>query len=246
MILIYRDRGVSEQSAIGWHHFLTGCLPKKVDVRWVNGLAVQEGSCFNQANLFILPGGRSLPFYEDMGVKGNANLCQFVTRGGHFLGVCAGAYYAATQTVFAQGLPLEVIKQGGVNFFKGKAVGPVFTPSTFAYRSEQGARIVKLTWVDGHQYSVYWNGGCTFEADDIGWKSFSVLGQYLELADQPPAIIAGQYGNGRVLLSGVHPELCEQTIPRDGHAHHDELRALLKEYKSERLQLMKALIDYIG
>ena len=210
MFLIYNDTGVSSESVQALIDFLS-----PIDtVQCVLGSDIQTDRLLSKATCFIMPGGRSLPFYEKCGQRGNEAIIRFVQNGGRYLGLCAGAYYAAQKTVFAQGLPLELILPGKLNFFKGRAIGPAFSATEFAYQTENGALSVDIILKNGSKQAVYFNGGCYFEnAERV--KNTEVLAHYA--ATQQPAIIACSVGRGMAVLSGVHPELS---------AHSDVLLAL--------------------
>lgn len=208
MILIYNDDGVSADSFMG----LQDCFKNSISVSSVD---LQCNTLFKNATLFIMPGGRSLPFYDKLGKKGNNNIKAFVAAGGCYVGICAGAYYAARNTIFAQRLSLELILPGELNFFEGAAIGPVFAKNNFAYNTEQGAQMVALAWESKKEFatlfpgcvarsSVYFNGGCYFENADQH-SNTKILAVYAE--NNKPAIIECRYGKGRAILSGVHPEL---------------------------------------
>lgn len=204
MLLIYNDVGISIDSANALLNYF--CTQKKCgcEIRFVSALDLQTHDILNQASCLIIPGGRSLPFYEKLGKKGNQNITNFVEQGGTYFGLCAGAYYAAAKTIFAKNLPLELLLPGELNFFQGSAIGPVFAENEFAYHSESGARLVDIIWQDGKTDSVYFNGGCYFE-DAEKYPNAVVLARYQENAK--PAIIACSVGLGYAILSGVHPEL---------------------------------------
>lgn len=242
MILIYLDNGVSKASALGWYHYYQSI---NHSVRLIDSQTVREGGCFLDAKLFVLPGGRSKPFYHDLSGGGNSNIIHFVHGGGSFLGVCAGAYYACKETVFAEGLPLEVLMPGALNFFNGCAIGPVFEPEKFAYHSELGARVVSLALLNGRKLSSYWNGGCFFSENFNGDEQYQIVARYAQHENQLPAIISGECGQGKVLLSGVHPELCEQTILDDGNPTHLALRNSLAEIKMDRFTLMSTITQQL-
>ena len=197
-VLIYNDDGVSTDSCSALCHFYRN------DMRCVLGADLQNPDTFSCATLFIVPGGRSLPFYDKLGKAGNQNIKNFVEQGGTYFGLCAGAYYASTKTIFAENSPLALFLPGELHFFQGSAIGPVFAEKDFAYHSEAGARWVDIIWQDGRTDSVYFNGGCYFE-DAENYPNTVVLARYQENAK--PAIIACSVGLGYAILSGVHPEL---------------------------------------
>jgi biotin--protein ligase len=200
MIFIYSDTGVSAASVealCNYYQFFQ-------KVTCVSGADLRDKQWMRTATLLIIPGGRSLPFYEALGKPGNQNIIDFVTQGGCYLGLCAGAYYACQDTVFAQGLPLALQLPGTLNFFGGTAIGPVFLTDHFAYQSEQGACLADVTFHHQKNDAFYFNGGCYFDrAHD--YQNTEILAMYT--ACQQPAIIACTVGSGRAVLSGVHPEL---------------------------------------
>lgn len=205
MIVIYNDEGVSTDSV----NALTDYFQKTDTVKCVSALDVQKNIWINDAKLFIMPGGRSLPFYKSLGADGNKNIVDFVLRGGCYLGLCAGAYYACQKTLFAEGFPLELKLSGELNFFEGNAVGPFFLNTQFVYQSEAGACAAAIIWRDQQTYSVYFNGGCYFE-NVAQSNNTEILAVYT--LNQQPAIIKCQIGKGHALLSGVHPELSDNTL----------------------------------
>lgn len=63
----------------------------------------------------------------------------FIKRGGAYLGLCAGAYYAAGYVCFGRDTPLHVEGQRELGLFPGIAFGSV-APG-FDYTSEAGAQV---------------------------------------------------------------------------------------------------------
>lgn len=237
MILIYNDEGTSKDSVTALLHY----FKDNEAVKTISGRELQNAAWISHTRLLIVPGGRSLPFYEKLGSAGNKNIVDFVKQGGCYLGLCAGAYYAANETIFAMGLPLELRLPGELHFFHGRAIGPVFADNLFAYASEAGARIVTVDWQDQGTYSVYFNGGCYFENADT-FKNVTVLARYH--ANQLPAIIQCAVGKGRAILSGVHPELSFKTVPDDANLHHQSLRKNLLLADENRKKLLSELLRY--
>lgn len=198
-ILIYNDDGASSDCINALLSYFHG-----EKVKCVSGADLQKNNWMHDTRLLIIPGGRSMPFYKKLGKAGNNNIKRFVEQGGCYLGLCAGAYYACTETIFAEGLPLELKLPGELHFFQGRAIGPVFADTEFAYASESGACTVSVIWKNQRSYPVYFNGGCYFENADH-FKNTEIFAKYT--SNNLPAIIACAVGKGRAILSGVHPEL---------------------------------------
>lgn len=219
MILIYDDLGVSKDSVDA----LVELLSDREAVRCISGADIQHNNALGQATCLIIPGGRSLPFYECLGAAGNKAIIDFVNQGGRYVGLCAGAYYAAKETVFAEGLPLELLLPGALNFFQGRAIGPVFAALDFAYQTEQGAAIIDITLNNSKKYAVYFNGGCYFELPEA-MPHTTLIARYD--SNQKAAIIACRVGKGCAVLSGVHPELSVDEPSRK-----QLLKQLVEPYK---------------
>eukprot|EP00803_Ostreobium_quekettii_P006866 evm.model.scf_45.9 EVM.evm.TU.scf_45.9 scf_45:121074-122733(+) len=62
---------------------------------------------------------------------------EYVSNGGAYMGLCAGAYYACSRVEFELGSRLEVIGDRELQFFKGTGQGSI-VPG-FEYNSERGA-----------------------------------------------------------------------------------------------------------
>ena len=119
-ILIYNDEGASQDC-------VTALLKYYNDqAQFISGVDLQSDDWIQQTKVLIMPGGRSLPFYKTLGKTGNQNIIQFVEQGGCYLGLCAGAYYASGETIFANSTPLELNLSGELNFFS-------FLPPPFKY-----------------------------------------------------------------------------------------------------------------
>lgn len=173
---------------------------KELGIR-LSARQILDGGLQN-VKMLILPGGRDIPYHRALRGLGNEKVRRFVEEGGTYLGICAGAYYGAEEVVFDQGFPLEVCQKRELRFFEGKAIGPIFGGGTFCYKSQKGARLVKIQG-EKEPFYAYYNGGCRFEGD---LSHARVLGVYLDLPGSFPAIIEVPIGKGRAILSGVHLE----------------------------------------
>ncbi|MBN2479950.1 MAG: hypothetical protein JXA94_06955 [Parachlamydiales bacterium] len=161
----------------------------------------------NMASIFIIGGGRDVPYVEKLKNERIKKLKNFVENGGSYLGICAGAYFGSSYVEFDKNQKLEVLGKRELCFFSKKAIGPAFGPNTFKYKSEFGARaaLVKCYPLDV-SFRVYHNGGCYFEepSDD---ENVEIIARYLEIKNNPPAIVKCKVKNGIAILSGVHFEL---------------------------------------
>jgi|GEM_PF-570349 BirA family transcriptional regulator, biotin operon repressor / biotin---[acetyl-CoA-carboxylase] ligase len=235
-ILIYNDDGAGS-SVYELQEMLTRVVDLStiriliVDAEYINTMPGWE----ERTRLFIMPGGRARPFYTALGAEwkseevaagelrelsklgvGNARIKNFVLDGGSYLGVCAGAYYAALRTVFEKGSSLEILDEGALCLFEGIAEGPAYGLGRFDYRSEQGAEVATLSsssLLNGDGITSYFNGGCFFTAEGSdGLPEESILSEYANItasegggkSGQVAAIVESSKGKGKVILSGTH------------------------------------------
>jgi glutamine amidotransferase-like uncharacterized protein len=165
-------------------------------------------------DLLYFPGGSSDPFKADISSEGKEKIRQFIESGGCFIGTCAGALLAAEQSIW------EGQVEGGeaLALFPGTVEGPI--PEIYA-NPEHGMCQVNLephAITDGMQESVqilYYNGPFLKPNADA---QVNVIGRY-QIGGEP-ALVAFEYGQGRVFLTGPHPEW-EEDDDRDGVDYFD-------------------------
>ena len=67
--------------------------------------------------VLVMPGGRDKPYQENLSGKGIEIIKNFVKRGGSYLGICAGAYFASDRVEFEIGSDIEVNEERDLKFF---------------------------------------------------------------------------------------------------------------------------------
>ena len=168
--------------------------------------------------LLVIPGGADLGYCRVLNGEGNRRISDFVRRGGAYLGLCAGGYYACGKCEFEAGnKPLEVVGSRELAFFPGSCRGGAFRG--FEYHSEKGARAAVLrvprdAFKDGvpETFTSYYNGGGVFvDAGKITGRKIEVLASYdddldVDGGDGKAALVLCHVGDGKALLSGPHPE----------------------------------------
>lgn len=241
-IYIYNDHGASEESLKQVQHMVEESVGEKYNIQLINAKGVKEGSWIENAALFILPGGADLPYCRKLRGTGNERLREYVEKGGAFLGVCAGAYYASSGIEFAKGhLRFEVIGKRELAFYPGRVIGPTF--SEYDYASARGSRAEKIVWKEGNNvatYLVYYQGGGHF-VDIEKFPEVKILGFYSGEAKELPAIIEFSVGKGKVILSGVHPEF-DPSIMNKEDKFLAPIIPVLEEGNKKRKILCKKLL----
>lgn len=239
LALVYKGRGAGPLSYREIKAMLKSTLPADWSVLSVTAEEVIRGDLLQQAGLFAMPGGRDVPYHEDLSGEGNRHIRALVERGGGFLGICAGAYYGTASVCFEKGGPLEVTGSRELAFFPGASEGPVYGLGQFRYDSEECAR---AAWVglEGRKLFSYYNGGCYFVFPEHHQERTRVIGHYLDAGPEPiAAIVECRVGNGKAILSGVHidyrPSSIKNKVP-------DHLYETLLACEEARLALVSNLI----
>ncbi|XP_048728124.1 uncharacterized protein LOC125646045 isoform X2 [Ostrea edulis] len=101
------------------------------------------GAWRDSAALYVIGGGYDLGLIKALGPEGMNKIQEFVQRGGSYLGICSGAYFACSYIEFDKGGPLEVCGDRHLKFYPGGKIGPVYGP--YKYNSDFGSRSVTLS-----------------------------------------------------------------------------------------------------
>lgn len=241
VVYIYKDQGVSEES---YEHTLATFekyLRTLYAIQAIDAQSIREGSWKNNAALLIVPGGADLPYVQKLKGPGNEQIQDYVRQGGSFLGICAGSYYASAYVEFDKNGPLEVLGERELQFFEGKAVGPILAP--YDYRTNSGSRAAQLFTVfkEVPQTEVYYNGGGFFESPER-FSNTRVLATY---DNGLAAMVSIHYGKGRVVLSGVHFEYDPGAL-NEGDVYIQKILTDLKNNDASRVALMKKLLENLS
>ncbi|UCE11831.1 MAG: hypothetical protein JSW61_07835 [Candidatus Thorarchaeota archaeon] len=182
----------------------------------LSGSAIREGELEN-FDLVVIPGGYAPDFIDDIGARGLDKIRDFTSNGGSFIGVCAGAYFASDYIIW-QGIPTEY----RLDLFDGAAVGaidqiapwPNFQMCTISI-NRNSIRIDLSSEPANH--TIMYFGGPYFLPSDP--SEIEILATY-DINDEA-AMISFEYGQGRVFLSGPHPEW-EEDSDRDNASWPDD------------------------
>lgn len=209
-LLVYAGPGAGEQSVANSVLMLKSMASAEYNIKTILPEEVINTNWEENTDLFLMPGGADLPYVAELSGPGNIKIRNYVANGGKYLGICAGAYYAADRIEFAKGDPkLEVTGERELKFFPGLVSGPTLpgydhrNPSTYA-----GAYAAPISWGGGLPV-FYFGGGHFVDADKI--NDITILARYL-ISEEPAAVVIRNIGKGKVLLSGIHFERDPNTL----------------------------------
>lgn len=150
----------------------------------------------------IMPGGKSWIYLDNLGPKGAVEIAKFVSSGGNYMGICAGAYYA---TSLRQG-PAKTPTNYGIGLLNGIAYDGTAL-RTPPFRSGMMNFDVLIPGFPS-TYRILLLGGPSFyyTEQEANLKKIKVLSLF---APQMPAMITFEFGKGHVFLSGPHGEVEE-------------------------------------
>ena len=249
-VLVYRDYGVGNLTNL-LRGLKTYFKPYDVEVNCTDASEILKENALNEdVFCFVMPGGAATPFLEKLKVQGNEKIRQYIQNGGGYLGICAGAYYACTKVEFETDVQsLSIIRDHELlDLVDVSAIGTLHKEFHIKpyMKNEASATTVKLKWADDEIHYAHYHGGPKFEKLQDGCE---VLARYADLRGQPPAVIAQNYGKGRVVLSGVHFEDSGEDLEKALHAFRLDLKEaayiadVLKKHETSRKILFNKIMS---
>ncbi len=193
-IALYAGIGVWDDNVNALINFLK-LYAIDYDLIYENELA--DEYLLKQYDIIWFPGGYAAEYRY--GIKYVDHIRTYVENGGIYIGICAGAYYAADIFIW-KGEEYDY----PFNLYKGSAIGPLrgntgwghpvelILEESFNFLGDSDSNII-VYYYDGPYFSYAEN------------EPVTVIARYL--FNHEPAIIAGSFGQGKYLLLGPHPEL---------------------------------------
>ncbi len=170
----------------------------------------------------FLPGGWAYNYKKSIRDSGDQHIRDFISDGGAYIGMSAGAFYACDNVVWeGQDYPYYL------NLFHGDCIGPIdeiapwptYVMTTMSINQNHPANIYEPATEDILYYGEPYFIAYPNQEMQI-FASWNVPSN--SLAHQQGGIIGFNYGSGRALLVGPHPEI-EENSGRDGSDFGSEL-----------------------
>ena len=239
IIYVYSDLGAAPIGLQSLKDGLGKLITKKYKIKEIRAADIVAGRWKKDAILLIMPGGASSYYCKYLNGEGNKQIQEYVSNGGAFLGICAGAYFATKHVEFAKDEAYSTVCERELALFKGKIEGPSFLP--FSYGSHFGTRAVPQVLSDGFTFRVYYKGGGHFH-DVERIEGAQILGNY---EDGRVSIIKVPYGKGVVILSNVHFEMDYKMFPND-NKYLMAVAPELEENDDKRMIVFARMLNYLG
>jgi glutamine amidotransferase-like uncharacterized protein len=168
-------------------------------------------------SVLLMPGADMSVYHENLGPRGESEIVNYIGRGGGYIGICGGAFYAARTVIWRgwSGEPRIYYEQeGALRLFKGTADGPIedFAPSYQDFNC--GVRIIDkqhplVGGIPDTMYYLYDHGPQFIPANN---RHDVILGR--SVRGSRVLLLATEYYNGRIFLTSGHPEATNTTICR--------------------------------
>lgn len=209
-IVLYADRA-SRASVAGLAVEFTralGPLAAIIDIVETDAAGLCNGTAIDDRTLaFVLPGiiGEESLYHAHLGPAGNEAVRSYVENGGVFMGLCAGAYYAAQSIEYTpEWASPRGRGEGILALFNGVARGPV--PGTGIAGDTPGAyngcTLAPVVLDDGTQTALPYSCGPAFYTPDENAEVFA----HYDVPGKPAAVFTEASGQGRIILSGILPQ----------------------------------------
>lgn len=216
---IYAGGGTSINRSLSGYPASLDPAAAEIDYTYVGPVELAQPKALDQFDVLIVGGGSGSKEAKAIGEPGAAAIKAFIQRGGGYVSSCAGSYLATCNYPWS----LKIVAAKTVDSAHwARGTGQVDIELTDAGRSILGA-------FNGLQSCRYANGPLLGEvAPPDGLGPYTVLAYFRSdmakgrntpkgLMPNSPAIIAGEYGQGRVLCCSPHPEYTAELksmIPR--------------------------------
>ncbi len=177
-----------------------------VEAHPLNPVEIRNGA-LDVFDVILVPGGNASIQYDALGGTGRKAIQKFVKNGGGYVGICAGAFLAASRP-YTWGL--DLVDAGIVDHDHwARGIGTVKVELT-----ESGRRIFGA--YEGQLDLHYANGPIFAPSAQKNIDDYEVLAWFRtgigkngadpNVMIDTPAIISGQLGDGRVIVSSGHAE----------------------------------------
>lgn len=247
-VAVYHDEGTGPFSRGCLSHALATAFADRGQVRRIDADEIRTSDSWH-ANTSVLafPGGADLPYAARLNGAGNASIRRYLEAGGAFLGVCAGAYYAAARVAWEAGSPDATAGTRELALFEGTARGSLHDLAAPYSLDHVRCTAVTRVCVPGERSdlrALYW-GGPEFVPDP--GARYRPLLEYA--GTRRLAAVRVEVGRGRAVLAGVHAEITGEQFPAevsrygdDSFDHGMQVSAELARFEAERRAVWARLL----
>ncbi len=193
LVGIYSDRGAYHLGLIASQRFFQS---HGITYTPLYREDLKRKETYEKISILYFPGGWSGYYSQDLQGKAAKLIREFVKKGGRYLGVCAGAYFASEKIIWE-----GKVYHPPLGIYRGVAIGPIRALAPWPLYT-----VAKVLYL-GKEIEAFYYGGPYFQGPG------AILGEYV--VNRKPAVVLAVYGKGMLLLSGLHFEY-QLTGDEDG------------------------------
>lgn len=162
--------------------------------------------------VMVIPGGHSLEIGANLHrLDAKQWIKRFLDQGGGYLGICAGANLASRSIYYSYegplGDPIDITDIPTLDLLPVSALGPAFDPfTTDLIMDPKQSVLAQLSTPNGDR-AAYNCHGAYFVPIRSAKNEVNILARYDAQRANRPAVLMSHFGRGKVVISGVHPEL---------------------------------------
>lgn len=204
-VTVFGDRGPCGTCAHEWYRVINDSPEMTVTI--TTGYQIRNSDILDRTDIFVVPGGNSSEIPSALMTSGIDKLKAWLKNGGRYFGTCCGCAILLQQQYYLSIAPFTRLGSVqtdwggnyGVDFTAEAAAALGMTPGCHQYRYAEGPILAP--------------GDPVADSTIHSWGTYCGEGQYFStcngIAAQQygaPAMIAGDYGQGKVFAIALHPE----------------------------------------
>lgn len=174
---------------------------------------IRDGA-LDKVEVLVVPGGSSPDAKKDLGEEGAKKIKEYISRGGGYIGTCAGTSLLMDDTCKTAATDKRGI--GVIPYGRLGSKGGYYIPLAFNEKCEAA------TGIKAGEYRVRYHAGPVLfpterKIDDAAFEVWATYADDFELRKKSfamtgcPALLGGTYGKGKVFAITCHPESFVET-----------------------------------
>lgn len=200
LFFIYADAGTSAACISEWQ---TRFGQMNIKSKLVYADDIRTG-VLNHGDGLVIPGGADVEYCGKLNGAGNTAIKDFVRKGGIYIGVCAGAYYAHSRIDWRNSTE-RIAGERELAFFNGTAEGPLIVP--YSPLTNDGLTFVPIHYKGGTA-RVYYKGGPVMSV----CETTAVTAYFMFEDKKYPAVIRRNIGKGLAAALSPHIEYTDEYL----------------------------------
>ncbi|MBD36290.1 MAG: hypothetical protein CL512_05930 [Actinobacteria bacterium] len=202
------------------YQWISSFAPSGSVIESINEKDILNGTLDSKQSLLVIPSGRCGVYASSIGKQGAAKILNYIHKGGAYIGICAGAYYASRNIVYG-----GERRDCGIGLIDCAAIGPLSELAPVLENVPYDfINTVGVSSGPDEEFTALYHSGCSFTKVS---KEVQILASYSKV--RSPSAIQSYYGKGSVVLIGTHPDLTPEYLLRNSRFFKGEVEDHLEK-----------------